>query len=85
MSDSFECSYLFVTTIAIAFCLPVPVKYSTSTRQLLSLNPTDACRSDELPPTLLRIVAQELEPASTFLFNQPYPTVIVPVCNGNKP
>ena len=48
-------------------------------KQLLSLNPIKACRPDELPPRLLRTVAQELTPALTFLFNQSYTTGIVPM------
>ena len=38
-------------------------------KQLLSLKPTKVCGPDELPPRLLRTVAQELAPALTFLFN----------------
>ena len=48
-------------------------------KQLLSLNPTMACRPDELSPRLLRTVAQELAPALTFLYNQSYTTGIVPM------
>ena len=48
-------------------------------KQLLSLSPTKACRPDELPPRLLRTVAQELAPALIFLFNQSYTTGIVPM------
>ena len=48
-------------------------------KQLLSLNPTKACRHDKLPPRLLRTVAQELTPALTSLFNQSYTTGIVPM------
>ena len=46
-------------------------------KQLLSLNPTKACGPGELPPTLLRTVAQELAPTLTFLFSQSYITGIV--------
>ena len=46
---------------------------------LLFFNPTKVCRDDELPPRLLRTVAQELAPALTFLFNQSYTTGIVPL------
>ena len=48
-------------------------------KQLFSLNPAKACRTDELPPRLLRTVAQELSPALTFLLNQTYTTGIEPM------
>ena len=48
-------------------------------KQLLSSNPTKACRPDELPPMLLRTVTQELTPALTLLFNQSYTTGIGPM------
>ena len=46
---------------------------------LLFFNPTKLCEPDELPPRLLRTVAQELAPALNFLFNQSYTTGIVPM------
>ena len=48
-------------------------------KQVLSLNPTKACRTDEKPPRLLRTVAQEMTPALTFLFDKSYTTGIVPM------
>ena len=48
-------------------------------KQLLSLNPTKACRPDKLPPRLLRTVTKELAPALTFLLNQSYTASIVPM------
>ena len=54
-------------------------------KELLSLNPTSACGSDELPPRILRTVAQELAPALTFLFSHSYHTGIVTICTGSKP
>ena len=47
-------------------------------KQLASLNSTKACGPDELPPRLLKTVAQELAPSLTFLFQQSYNLSISP-------
>ena len=47
-------------------------------KQLLRLDPSKACGPDEVSPRLLKIVALEISPALSFLFQQSFNTGIVP-------
>ena len=47
-------------------------------KQLLQLDPSKACGPDEVPPRLLKIVAIEIAPALSFIFQQSYNTGVVP-------
>ena len=47
-------------------------------KQLLNLNPSKASGPDETPPRLLKIIAHEIAPALTFLFQQSYNIGVVP-------
>ena len=47
-------------------------------KQLSNLNPSKACGPDELPPKLLKLVADEIAPALGFLFQQSYNSGTVP-------
>ena len=47
-------------------------------KQLNQLNPSKACGPDELPPRLLKTVAEELSPALTVLFQQSIDSGTVP-------
>ena len=48
-------------------------------KQLSNLNPSKASGPDEMPPRLLKLVANELAPALRFLFQQSYDTTTVPM------
>ena len=47
-------------------------------KQLLLLNPSKACGPDEVPPHLLKIVASEISPALSFLFQQSFNAGAIP-------
>ena len=47
-------------------------------KQLKQLNPSKASGPDEIPPRLLKIVAEEIAPALTFLFQQSLDSGVVP-------
>ena len=43
-------------------------------KQLQQLNPTKASGPDEIPPRLLKLIAHEIAPALSFLYQQSYNT-----------
>ena len=47
-------------------------------KQLRNLNPSKACGPDQLPPKLLKLVAEEIAPALAFLFQQSINTGDIP-------
>ena len=47
-------------------------------KQLIQLNPTNACCPDEIPAKLLKLIANEIAPTRSFLFQQSYTSGVVP-------